>query len=345
MELVLVYLGPHIPLYLEKNLQLLSVNFPLNPLVLLSDHQNEIERLKNRLPQVKFVLVSNPEVSWQETLSVSKFPQEFRDNFWGKTLARFYSIYEYMSLRPTQEILHIEADVWLSPNFPLHKFTGLPKLLAYPLTNHDQGVASTIYFQNFEAANLLKRFSEMAMSVDQTTTDVSVLGALHKLHSDEVLILPTAPKSDFSFHHFVDFDTKKKMSAEFNRFGGVFDASTWGQFITGEDPRNNVGVKLLYHHQLHHSICPMDFKYTYSSNRELVATQKDFWFEIFSLHIHSKNEKIFSVTDSADTIRSYCGSYLGKEQSEFFLRMFLHNVLPFIFYRVKLFIKKLVERT
>ena len=344
MELVLVYLGSRIPLYLEKNLELLLYQFPLNPVVLLSDDLDEIKRIRLKLPNLKVVHVSNPEVSWTETLSASQFPQNFRENFWGKTLARFYSIHEYMSIEPKRPILHIEADIWISPNFPISKFYGLSESLAYPLTNHDQGVASTVYFGNLEAATLLKQFSESQMALDASTTDVSVLGALYKAYPDKILILPTAPSPDFTFHSFVDAETKKIMSAKYNRFGGIFDASTWGQFITGEDPRNNVGIKIVYHHQLHHSICPREVKFDFTPDFKLVAAQNAVEFEIFSLHVHSKNDEIFSKASSADTVRAYCSRYTGKETREFFFKIFMRQIIPFLVYRLRVTMKKLVKR-
>jgi hypothetical protein len=340
MELVFVYLGSRIPSYLEKNLELLSLQFPDYPIVLLSDDPMEIERIRVKIPKVKAVLVSNPEISWADTLSASEHPQNFRENFWGKTIARFYSIYEYMAKQPEQEILHIEADVWLSPNFPLNRFLGLSKSLAYPLTNIDQGVASTVYFRNFAAAKLLKQFSELSMFTDSSTTDVSVLGGLYRAYPSEVLVLPTAPSADFVFHSHVDVKTKICMSSNYSQFNGVFDASTWGQFITGEDPRNNIGIKAVYHHQEHHSVCPRHVVYEYASDSRILGTYHDMQFEIFSLHVHSKNEKIFSVQSSFSTIRKYCINYAGTEKREFYPRVFLIQIFPFLVYRLKIIVRK-----
>lgn len=340
MELVLVYLGSRVPNYVENNLTLLSSQFPDNPVVLLTDNGSEIERLASKMRQVKFVKVSNPELTWMETLKRSKYSSDFRENFWTKTLARYYSIYEYMETQPERSILHIEADIWLSPNFPMAKFTDIDQLIAYPLTNFDQGVASTVYFRNFDSAKILKQFSEECMLEDSATTDVSVLGKLYLKYPKDVLILPTAASAESNFHDFVAPETRLKMSENYGRFYGVFDASTWGQFLTGEDPRNNIGRKLVYHHQLHHSVCPKMARFNFDKEAGLVATLENKQFEIFSLHVHSKNSRILdSLNDFKEIIR-YCTNYAGHELVEFSISIFFKQIFPYLNYRIRRIARK-----
>lgn len=343
MELVLVYLGSRVPNYLEKNLTLLANQFPDNPVVLLSDNASEIARLTSEIGQVKFVEVSNPELTWVETLKRSKYSTDFRENFWTKTLARYYSIFEYMLTQPEQSILHIEADIWLSPNFPMAKFIEIDESIAYPLTNVHQGVASTVYFKNFHAAKLLKEFSEECMHEDPATTDVSVLGNLYLRYPKEILILPTAASAESYFHDFVTQATRLKMSENYGRFCGVFDASTWGQFLTGEDPRNNIGRKLVYHHQLHHSVCPKMARFNFCKEAGLTATLENKQFEIFSLHVHSKNSQILDILNDYNEIRRYCHNYDGRELIEFSISIFLKQIFPYLNYRLRKFAKKILR--
>ena len=343
MEIVLVYLGSEVPKYVRDNLVLLGKQFPDFTTVLLTDNPSIARQLSTELSGIKIELVSNPEDSWRDTLGFSGYSREFRDNFWGKTLARFYSIYEYMSRDPENSILHVEADVWLSPNFPLKKVSSIIQLIAYPLTNKDQGVASTVFFKNLKAAELLKNFSEESMVLDNQTTDVSVLGHLYRQYPGDVLILPTAPTPEYYYHPHVDSETKTIMSNHFSEFGGVFDASTWGQFITGEDPRNSVGKKLVYHHQLHHAVCPVEQRFSFENCKALLSTNKSIRFEIFSLHVHSKSKAIFNYTSSCETISYYAGGYRGKQNSEFLFLTFMRTIFPFLRYRMRLYLKKVLR--
>jgi hypothetical protein len=249
-----------------------------------------------------------------------------------------------MANSPQTAVLHIEADVWLSPNFPMRKIAAIDKLLAYPLTNADQGVASTVFIRNLSGAKLLKEFSEKCMAEDNQTTDVSVLGRLYLEHPSEVLILPTAPSPGFSFHDHVSPQTRADMSEQFSHFGGVFDASTWGQFITGEDPRNSIGKKYLYHHQLHHAICPIDLTFSFNNYRNLTAIDSFWHFEIFSLHIHSKATKVFDKIFSYSTISKYSENYIGSESYEFFPKVFFKQICPYLNYRLRRFIKFFTRR-
>lgn len=339
----MVYLGLRIPTYLEKNLALLASNFPENQVVLLSDCPSEIRRLSSKFPHIKFIEVANPEIAWVETLRQSEYSSSFRENFWVKTLARFYSIFEYMQTQPEFPILHIEADVWLSPNFPMNSFQGIVELLAYPLTNFDQGVASTVFVKNLRAAKLLKGFSEECMREDSATTDVSVLGKLYLKYPDDILILPTAPSAQHEFHDCANLSTRLKLSENFHRFSGLFDASTWGQYITGEDPRNNIGKKLVYHHQLHHSVCPRVSKFNFSEVSGLTATTNADEFEIFSLHIHSKNSNIFDLSNGYKELDKYCTSYKGIEVVEFSISIFLKQITPYLNYRMRRIVQKLIR--
>jgi hypothetical protein len=248
-----------------------------------------------------------------------------------------------MQTQSDQSILHIEADIWLSPNYPMGKFTDIGELIAYPLTNFDQGVASTVYFKNFQASKLLKEFSEECMREDPATTDVSVLGKLYLRYPKEILILPTAASTESYFHDFVTQATRLKMSGNYERFGGVFDASTWGQFLTGEDPRNNIGRKLVYHHQLHHSICPKMERFHYSEEAGLTATFENKQFEIFSLHVHSKNSKILDPLNDFNEIRKYCINYDGHEFVEFSSSIFLRQIFPYLNYRLRRVARKILR--
>ena len=343
MELVLVYLGSEIPKYVRENLILLKRQFPDYDCVLLTDSVFLFNKLATEMAGINVELVSNPEETWNQVLGASGFSREFRDNFWGKTLARFFSIHEYMSKNPNNSVLHIEADVWLSPNFPLEKFESINHLIAYPLTNADQGVASTIFFKNSNGAKLLKSYAAESMSIDNQSTDVSVLGNLYLKYPDDILILPTSPSQEFTFHNHVGMETKIAMSKYFPDFGGVFDASTWGQFITGEDPRNSVGKKLLYHHQLHHAVCPIDLRFSFKGTRSLIAKNNTFEFEIFSLHIHSKTNKIFNYLTSGEQISRYSKNYQGKQSFEFYFWIFARSIFPFLKYKLRITLKKLLR--
>jgi hypothetical protein len=80
----------------------------------------------------------------------------------------------------------------------------------------------------------------------------------------------------------------------FKLFDGCFDAADIGQFLFGDDPRNQRGVKILRRELTSSYLKAREFNYTYSKNRAFIDIGSNPKVRLFNLHIHSKNAKIFS---------------------------------------------------
>lgn len=256
---------------------------------------------------------TNPEI-----FSLSQHNKRFRDNFWLKTVLRFFAIEEFLRKTETREILHIEGDVWISKDFPIEIIEKVSPVLAYPLKSLKQGIASTVYIPNLTMLAHLNRFIIESFRIDAFSTDVSILGAFHQKFPDYFYNLPTAlPRDDFYLSD-KSTDELKVLSKNYEVFGGLFDASSLGIYYTGIDPRNNWGWRDLFV-GLDHKI---DFKNSTFEMREAtpILKYKDSFSPIFSLHIHSKDERFFNYPLSIKRMAYISRQNQRKRHREFSFR-------------------------
>ena len=81
----------------------------------------------------------------------------------------------------------------------------------------------------------------------------------------------------------------QKMSQNFTKFNGIFDAAPIGMWMIGQDPRNHRGILRRYIDMNESYIHPGRTKY-YLRDSSITNSQG---VSIFNLHIHSKEEKYF----------------------------------------------------
>ena len=338
MNLVFVYLGRKIPKYVLDNFRMTVENFPSHSCFFVSD--NSIMKSKIESAGGKFFLISNPAATWKIDQNSMGYSPAFRDGFWYKTLARIYAL-ERFALTHDEPFLHIESDVILSVNFPFSRFLTIQSQLAYPLTTVDQGVASTLFVKNHKAISSLLKFSEREISQNNMATDVTILGSYHQGNSD-VMILPTAIPGTGMFTENTSLHNQQLVSNNFDVFSGIFDASTWGQFILGEDERNSLGFRRIGHIQNHHLVNPAN--YPFEVLDDFISIR---FFEkqipIFALHVHCKDRRAFRAkTLKVILNENICQIRIG-ELSKFHLRTFLilaPGLLRYLLVRVLRFNEK-----
>jgi hypothetical protein len=289
MEIVIVYLGRRVPKYVFLNLSLLQSRFPDRQIVFLSDFSKNIE-IGRRLG-IKSILVPSPQENWEIKPTSFNHDLRLRDGFWYKTFARFHSLNHYSMGKPFNSFLHVEADVLLLPNFPFERFFQIKAPLAYPLSTTRNAAASTLYVENYAGFSEFMSFAESRVSTNPNATDMTVLADYADEHPERVFILPSTIDNQRSFTKVTSLDDRKKFFENANFFSGIFDANTWGQFLTGQDERNNRGIRRIYHHMPHHAIDPQNFDFFFDENINVSIDNQQV--SLFSLHIHSKDKRFF----------------------------------------------------
>ena len=297
MKIVFVYLGENLPKYVLANMRQVRSRFPENEIVFVGDSQ----KICAHVGQSGFStwLSPDPEKHWVINRSSLSHDPKFRDGFWFKTLARFYSLNEYLKTSPNMPVILIESDVWISPDFPFHTFENAFFDCAYPLTTPTQGVASTFYIKSSKAMDIFLKFAERLAIENSNETDVTILGSFYKSNLLNTTILPTALPDSKCFNLDTSLEAESLLSNQAFFPDGLFDASTWGMYLTGQEPRNSWGFRRVFFNQLHHAVNPSVF--SFSTNHGSVSAQyKTQLRKIYTLHVHSKQVKIFADVNFLD---------------------------------------------
>jgi hypothetical protein len=290
MILTFVYLGDKLPKYVLTNMSQVAKRFPSYSLVFIGDTKKVCEKVKSLGFNVW--LSQDPEASWAINRNSLTHDPEFRDGFWFKTLARFFALNEFLRQTPYETCLLIESDVWVSPNFPMPKFESLTKQIAFPMTTSKQGVASTFFVKDQKSLQHFLDFAEFRVKKDPSSTDVTILAEYYEMHPDKTMILPSGPISHEGYNNGIAENEQSLYSDQSTFQGQIFDASTWGQFLTGEDPRNSWGYRILYRVQRNHAVNPAVFVFS-NQGSSIQASLLGYQYEVNSLHVHSKDIRIF----------------------------------------------------
>ena len=289
--LCIVYLGREIPKYIEDNLKYLKKTFPGFDVYFITDNKSAQERVSKF--GIKTWRCPSPSTEWKSLKDIDGVDSQFRDGFWIKTIGRIYALLDFSAAFPDRSIIQIEGDVWLSPHFPFEAFTKIDKPIAFPLERRGVGIMSTLYLQNYQATKMIFDFFDSSIRGEGHLVDMHILGDFAEKNKNLVKILPSAVNVAEMFNDSADEDFRIQISEFEGYFGGLFDASTWGQYLTGLDPRNFLGIKILYHLQISHAVNPINSRIQLLDNGALEIIIDGVRTKLFSMHIHSKDRRIF----------------------------------------------------
>lgn len=289
MEIVFVHFGLRLPKYLVRNLQRTCDLFPNQSIIFLSDRAQNVA-INNRNFRTQVINFDEEIELVNKSLN---HPADFRDNFWFSSLARLMALADYV-IDTHQPILHIESDVLISRDFPISKFSALDRPLAYTMVGEHSGVASLLFLRSAEAARFFKRYIVSAVLNDANTTDMKILGLLQSQYPDSVRILGSFPLDETNAYAAIHLSIKNDFEYTQNLFNGYFDSADIGQYLFGDDPRNHRGVKYLRRELASSYLHAGRLNYIFNPEREFIGLREGAVRDIYSLHIHSKNSKLFT---------------------------------------------------
>lgn len=323
MKVVYVYIGESkLPKYVLENLSNTQSKFSDIELVFISDNTQSLKKVSDL--GISVWHCKNQAVENSDTLNSMTHPMQFRSGYWFSTLARFFAIEEFMEINSEPEVLQIEADVWLSKSFPFEKFLNFSKGLAYPMEAVGRGAASVLYVGSLRAIKDFNRYCKEELLKDANSTDMTLLGKYLKENSKRVVPLPTA-RSTSNFKEFTPKNLALSSSSLYSYFNGVFDPLSYGMHLFGIDARNSRGVLKLYSDN---PIQILDFrKLQFNVVDEKVIAKGNFQsFQIYNLHIHSKNMRIFRNTSSLSEIHKLISARKEHEVTRIVWRVLLYAI-------------------
>jgi hypothetical protein len=319
MKLVFAHFVTPLPSHLLENMARTRVLFPNEEIVLITD-------LDVALSQLNITIHKYENIHEQQFLKDGlSHPMEFRNQFWLTTLLRVIAVCDY-SISIKDSIIHIESDVILASNFPLLKFASLNHEVAFPLVSSGLGVASTLFIKNREAATNLIDFIHKEVSKNSNTTDMKILYNYYIAHPGRVMVLPTAINLPGIFNGFSGSVTSAILIEGVNCFEGIFDTVDIGFYLLGEDPRNHRGFT---HYRTLDDSSFVNIRFlSFSFNEktkflELENPITKSNIPIFSLHIHSKNNKAIDAKSSPRILRRAISKQHDSSDRKFNLKVFL----------------------
>ena len=331
MKIVFVHFGNRLPNHLALNIARCKTLFPNIPIVLIANRDCNLPR--NIEVEVSIYDTGSEWLQLDNNLS---HPKDFRENFWLTSLARFLAIEDYLANYPG-EILHLESDVILSKDFPFNKFSNLDKPIAFPILSSSQGIASTLYIRNHETAGLLVSLTLEMASKDSKTTDMLVLRSFYNNYPDKTQLLPIGPLGKSAYQNFDNGTLLTEMNSASLIFDGCFDGLDIGYYLFGIDPRNAKGKKYLRKPLANSFLNVKETNIEYSSSRNFLNISSNLSepeIPIFSLHIHSKNAKLFRIDQSNKLFKVAVKNYLLPESIEFVPRIFLYSIIQAVKRRI-----------
>ena len=293
MEIVFVHLGSEFPKHLVLNLKRTCELFPEFNIVLITDMQTDIKIDKENFRKT-FIGMNNDYQTLNNNLI---HPKSFRHNFWFTSLARLYALCDYV-ISNKVSILHIESDVLVSADLPIQRFSSCDRPIAFTVVGEGSGVASILWIENAQAATKLKEYSAKSAREDPMTTDMKILGHFQQDNPQLVRVLASFPTDIGNSSKLLPPQIFEDFNYTAILFDGFFDAADVGRYLLGDDPRNHRGIKLLRKELDTSYFSPKELTYAYSDSRDFLGIQSDSINRFFSLHIHSKNAKVFKVDTS-----------------------------------------------
>lgn len=319
LTIIQCYLGKSLPSYVIINAKSVMRTFPNVPYFMVVDDWKSATRLK--INKVPFIYINKTEFNYLNSLL--KVDKHFRKGFWVNTTARFLAL-NFAASRVSGPILHIESDVILGSNFPFSKFEALDAEVAFPLESENKGCASVLYFSDSSKLSIFCQELLSHVKDFPKTTDMLFLGRLVKKSKLKVYILPS------------------KYDDSMEIFDGFFDSTSWGQFFSGVDPRNNKGyVKYGYTHSEHTSkVSGYSFK-QFDGAFSVVSAKNSY--KLFALHVHSKNRSLIRLSTRSKEFERIRKLHQRNKKTEFKILIFASTTIDKSLKRVSNFLYRLLK--
>lgn len=329
--IVWVHLGTNrVPNYLRKSLKSHARMFPHRTLILLVDDKRN--KFSFGAQNLKVVDISTEASKWDFFRELLEHDLTFRNAFWFTSMARFIAIEKFLNISGYDKALHVESDTVLMPNFPFTKFHEIGEKIAFCIQGEGQGIASIFYLGS--RRNLVDFLDSMAQQVrrNSKSTDMTSLYGFYLEHPKKVLILP----STTSMYGLEDtnVESKRAIGRNLDLFGGIFDPISIGQFLFGIDPRNERGLRVLFREHTEHFLRPSKLTFSIKDNL-LFLSDAEGNMPIFSLHIHSKDSRIFDHDSLLNHLKKRLAQAGQGERVEWVPQVWLNLVIAAMIRRLK----------
>ena len=313
MNIVFVHFGPTLPKHLCLNLIQATHSFDSHQIFLISDSKHL------GLPNAVRNFIVTDQSYFDQARAGLSHPSDFRENFWFLALKRFLVFNLFMKEHPGP-LIHFESDVLIAPDFPFEEFINLGTPFAFPFISQALGIPSILYLKDKKTANLLCEFTVRCINQDSETTDMKILTRLKTDYPDLCTVLPSGPVNIDFYVEGTSIDFANSQASGLSKFKGIFDGAAIGQFLLGDDPRNNRGFRNIYFESGYSSLRAKKLGYKFSASRKFIDVLIDNErIPLFAIHVHSKDSRVFNSNEFFSVIQNRINNNLGQSNREFLL--------------------------
>ena len=275
--IVLIYLGKDVPKYVILNANRIAEIFDFD-VYLFTESFAALPDTVNIHQKLNVRVLDKSSNELEKELSHDR---RFREGFWFHTFHRLLLLKRiHQDLGTNKRILHVEADMLIMPSFPFESV--LREKLKW--CRYDQGsdVASLVYLPSFSESEWLHGKIIEELDKDSFVTDMSALRRIRQQYPERIEVFNDIFSNSEQEHH-----------------SDVFDGLGLGMWICGTDPRNTYGAQLIHENSeykpdgertLGELLSKVEFSVENGRIQCFVNGQVKL---IHSLHIHSKDEKLF----------------------------------------------------
>lgn len=280
MKVVFVHLGPAKASHLKRNISHVARNFPYLEITLITSPEahSSLGNIKD-INHYKYRTIE--EVS--NVISSLEHNPKFRKGFWFYSLERIFALRDWSKQFPDQPFLHIESDILIMRDFPFNRILELDRLA---WTRHSDGadVATFMYSPNSQEIEWVAEQVTQIVKIDANATDMSALASISKNNPNRVLVLPSTVASELNVQKDKDL---------IDYFGGIFDPAAYGMWLTGQDPRNNLGLIRKFLAPPGAEVNPAEYRYKSQPLGTLKILDNNKEISLFNLHLHNKRLSLF----------------------------------------------------
>lgn len=327
-----VHFGKGVPKHLRLNIERSLKLFPTVPVVLIINKECRYPKIQGL--EIFFYV---PGLEWRRLDGNLSHPKDFRNNFWLTSLARFLALEKYLEVN-SGEIIHVESDVILAPDFPFNNFMSLVKPIAFPILSSTQGIASILYIRDLQTAKTLVSLTMEMSSIDSKTTDMLILRKFYDSYPEITQVVPMGPADNGVYRDNTDHQLFSEIHNAIQIFAGCFDGADIGYFIYGVDPRNDRGRRHIRRSLLSNYLIVPKMNIRFSKERNFLdvgSLNSGNLIPLYSLHIHSKNPSLIRNSNPAMAIQKGASEYLLPQSFKFVPTVFLKFLLIALSRRLK----------
>lgn len=297
-----VYLGNPLPKYVLASIKL-AKEFSGMKVHILTNEKN-LKLIK--IPSVNFTAIEDfyEDSYFQIAKKKVLFDKNFKNNFWLKTVERFFILYDFAKLAKISSFFHAELDQLLFGtnelvlNIEKTKKSGI----FFPFHDNNSAIASIFYCNNI---NSLSSMLKAAAYGDAYLNDMDLMASWAKNNTSLVISLPTMASKILGPNTITPINILELSSKD---LCGVVDAAQVGQWVAGIDPMNisiyetpknkfayPTGKCWLSKEQLE----KFKFQINFEENKLNIVYDNKIKTRIFNLHIHSKIHHSLSISRSS----------------------------------------------